>query len=337
MSEPVKPVLLLAMHPVVMDQILRADHVRRLSECCRIPLAAPVRDFEQLGHLGAQVQVLVTSWGCPPITAAVLERMPALRLIAHLAGSVKGFVDGRAWARDIKVTNAVAANAVPVAEFTVGAILFANKRVFQLREFYRRHHENRAPWTKEAPNVGNYRKTVGLIGASAVGRKVIELLAPYSLTVLVYDPYLNPEEARALGVYSVDLPTLLGRSDVVSLHAPLLSETRELLGAREFALMQDGATFINTARGGIVDQGALIAELSSGRLHAVLDTTEPEVLPPESPLYRLPNVFLTPHIAGSLGTEVQRLADYIVDEVERYVAGSQLRYLVPFDALPRLA
>jgi phosphoglycerate dehydrogenase-like enzyme len=153
----------------------------------------------------------------------------------------------------------------------------------------------------------------------------------------VYDPYLDRDEARALGVESVDLPTLLGRSDVVSLHAPLLAETRQLLGAREFALMRDGATFINTARGAIVDQEALVRELVRGRINGVLDTTEPEVLPPESPLYRLPNVFLTPHIAGSLGSEVERLADHIVDEVERFVAGTGLRYGVPFEALPRLA
>jgi phosphoglycerate dehydrogenase-like enzyme len=337
MTEPVRPVLLLAMHPVVMDEILRADHVERLRRACRLPLVEPVRSFDGLGALGAQVEVLITSWGCPPVTADVLDRLPSLRLIAHLAGSVKGFIDGLAWGRGIQVTNAVAANAVPVAEYTVAAILFANKRVFQLRDFYRQHHENRAPWSKEAPNGGNYRKTVGLIGASAVGRKVIELLAPYDLARLVYDPYLDRDEARALGVESVDLPTLLGRSDVVSLHAPLLAETRQLLGAREFALMRDGATFINTARGAIVDQEALVRELVRGRINGVLDTTEPEVLPPESPLYRLPNVFLTPHIAGSLGSEVERLADHIVDEVERFVAGTGLRYGVPFEALPRLA
>lgn len=337
MSEPVRPVLLLAMHPVVMDEILRADHIERLRRSCRLPRVEPVRSFDELGELAAQVEVLITSWGCPSIGPAVLDRLPSLRLIAHLAGSVKGFVDGRAWARGVQVTNAVAANAVPVAEFTVAAIVFANKRVFQLRDFYRLHRENRAPWTREAPNVGNYRKTVGVIGASAVGRKVIELLGPYTVDVLLYDPYVSGAEAAALGVTSVDLPSLLSRSDVVTLHAPLLPETRGLLGAREFALMRDGATFVNTARGGIVDQTALERELASARLFAILDTTEPEVLPRESPLYRSPNVFLTPHIAGSLGSEVERFGDYIVDEVERYARGEPLRYRVAFDALPRLA
>jgi phosphoglycerate dehydrogenase-like enzyme len=135
----------------------------------------------------------------------------------------------------------------------------------------------------------------------------------------------------------VGLSELLSNADVASLHAPLLPETRHMLGAREFALMKDGATFINTARGAIVDHAALEAELVSGRLNAVLDTTEPEVLPPGSPLYRLPNVLLTPHIAGSLGTETQRLADYVVDEVERFARGQALKYRVRYDELARLA
>jgi phosphoglycerate dehydrogenase-like enzyme len=138
-------------------------------------------------------------------------------------------------------------------------------------------------------------------------------------------------------VAKVTLSELLTRSHVVSLHAPLLPETRHMLGTRELALMRDGATLINTARGALVDPAALEAELSRGRLFAVLDTTEPEVPPPDSPLYHLPNVFLTPHIAGSLGRETERLSDYIVAEVERFARGISLKFLVRREQLPRLA
>ena len=127
------------------------------------------------------------------------------------------------------------------------------------------------------------------------------------------------------------------QSDVVSVHAPLLKDTRGMLGARELALMSDGTTLINTARGAIIDQPALEAELVNGRLFAILDTTDPEVLPPNNPLYRLPNVFLTPHIAGSLGDETQRLTDFIVAELERYGRGAALRYQVKREHLARLA
>lgn len=332
-----QPVAVFAMHPVVMEQIVRSDHIDRLRRCCILPLREPVRNYEQLSALAPQIEILITSWGCAPVTQEVLDRLPALKLIAHLAGSVKGFVDASAWARGIQVTNAVAANAVPVAEYTLAAILFANKRVLQLRDFYRRHHENRAPWTKEAPNVGNYRKRIGVIGASSVGRKLLELLEPFDLESVVYDPYMDNKEALGLGATRVDLPVLLRTADVVTLHAPLLADTHQMLGAREFAQMKDGATFINTARGGLIDQNALLRELQTGRIEAVLDTTEPEVLPADSPLYRLPNVFLTPHIAGSLGTEVQRLADYIVTEIESFAAHRPLQHAVQFSALPQLA
>lgn len=327
----------LIMHPVVRDELLRDDHVERLARAVDLVSREPLRSFDALGVELGRIEVLITSWGSPPVGPEEVERMPKLRLIAHLAGSVKGFLDDAVWRRGILVTNAVAANAVPVAEYTVAAVLFANKRVVQLQRAYARSRENRAPWTREAPDVGNYHKTVGLVGASQVGRLVIKHLRAFDLEVLLYDPYVPPLAARDMRVSKVTLSELLARSDVVSLHAPLLPETRHMLGARELALMKDGATLINTARGALIEPAALEAELRRGRLFAVLDTTEPEVLPPGSSLYELPNVFLTPHIAGSLGRETQRLSDYIVAEVERYARGISLKYLVRREQLPRLA
>ena len=139
-----------------------------------------------------------------------------------------------------------------MAEYTLAAILFANKRVFQLNQAYLDKRENRAPWTREAPNVGNYQKTVGIVGASSVGRLVIEYLQKHDVKTLVYDPYITPLEARRFGAAKAGLAELLANSDVVSLHAPLLPETRNLIGARELALMKDHSTFINTARGRLV-------------------------------------------------------------------------------------
>ena len=332
-----KPNAAMVMHPVVQDELLREDHMQRIAQCTRLITPLPFRDFEDLGEHASQIEVLITSWGCPRIDAETIDGLPRLRLIAHLAGSVKGFIEEEVWRRGIRVTNAVAANAVPVAEYTVAAILFANKRVLQLADVYREHRENRAPWTKEAPNAGNYRKTVGIIGASSVGQRVIQLLQPYDLKVLLYDPYSTPMASRKLGAQKVGMSELLSKSDVVSLHAPLLEDTRHMIGARELSLMPDGATLINTARGQLVDTLALTHELVTGRLHAVLDTTEPEVLPADSPLYDLPNVLLTPHIAGSLGSEAERLSDYIVEEVERFSASAPMKHLVSREQLPRLA
>jgi phosphoglycerate dehydrogenase-like enzyme len=327
----------LVMHPLVRKELIRVDHMDRLERAVSLVSSEPLRQFEPLGSELGKLEVLITSWGCPTVDAEIIDRMPKLRLIAHLAGSVKGILDDAVWRRGILVTNAVAANAVPVAEYTVAAILFANKRVVQLQRLYCEQKENRAPWTREAPDVGNYRKTVGIVGASHVGRLVMKHLRHFDLDLLLYDPYVPPLTARDLRVAKVTLSDLLTRSDVVSLHAPLLPETRHMLGTRELALMKDGATLINTARGALVEPTALEAELSRGRLFAVLDTTEPEVLPEDSPLYHLPNVFLTPHIAGSLGRETERLTDYIVAEVERFTRGVSLKYLVRREHLPLLA
>lgn len=331
------PTTALVMHPIVCDELIRADHMQRLGSVTSLVSEEPFRDFEIMEDFLPQIEVLLTSWGCPPIDATIIDRLPRLKLIAHLAGSVKGFLDDVVWRRGILVTNAVAANAIPVAEYTVAAILFANKKVFQLNQFYTEHRENRAPWTREAPDVGNYRKTVGIVGASHVGRLVIEYLSPFDLKVLLYDPYVTPLASRELGAVKVGLSELMSASDVVSLHAPLLKDTQQMIGARELALMRDNATLINTARGALVDQAALEVELLKGRLFAVLDTTEPEVLPPSSSLYQLPNVFLTPHIAGSLGDETQRLTDFIVAEMERFATGRALKHIVRREQLARLA
>ncbi|WP_369780226.1 hydroxyacid dehydrogenase [Streptomyces sp. R33] len=284
-------------------------------------------DEPELHRRLAEAEVLFTGWGCPPLDAGALERMPRLRAVVHAAGSVKHHVTEACWERGLLVSSAAAANAVPVAEYTLAAILFANKRVLESAHAYR---AARAPidLLRRYPAVGNYHRTVGIVGASLIGRRVMELLRPFDLRVLVHDPYADPAELAALGGESCALDELLRRSDVVSLHAPALPRTRHLLDAARLALMPDGATLVNTARGSLVDTVALTEELVAGRLHAVLDHTEPEVLPTGSPLYNLPNVLLTPHVAGSLGGELDRLAATAVEELERYAMGLDFRYAV---------
>jgi phosphoglycerate dehydrogenase-like enzyme len=265
----------------------------------------------------------------------VLARAPRLRAVVHAAGTVKEHVDPACFGR-LRVSSAAAANAVPVAEFTVAAILLAGKRAFRLSRLYRELRGFRL-WWKEVPPIGNYRKVVGVVGASRIGRLVLERLRAFDFELLVHDPYLAAEEARTLGAEAVALDDLLRRADVVSLHAPALPETRQLLDRRRLALLRDGAVLVNTARGALVDGDALLAELVAGRIDAVIDTTLPEVLPPDSPLYELPNVFLTPHIAGAMGTETRRLAALALDEIERLSRGEPLAHEVRLEDLARIA
>jgi phosphoglycerate dehydrogenase-like enzyme len=170
-----------------------------------------------------------------------------------------------------------------------------------------------------------------------IGRRTISLLRPFDFEVVVYDPYLTGEDAAALGVESVTLEHLLSSSDIVSLHAPSLPETRHMLGRREIALLKPGATLVNTARGALVDHVALAERVLQGDVHAVLDHTDPEVLPAGHPFYDADNVFLTPHLAGSLGLELSRLADAAIAEARRFARGEPLRHPVRSSDLAKIA
>lgn len=338
MPLPARPIVVLAMAPALTPDLFGDAQRARLASLATLPDPAPLMRFddERAAALLAQAEVLLTGWGSPRIDAAVLERAPKLAAILHAAGTVKGHVDPLCFERGVRVVSAAGANAVPVAEFTVGAILLAGKRAFRLQRRYRDVRNYRL-WWNEAPAIGNHRKVVGLVGASRIGRLVIEGLRPFSFAVLICDPFLTAADAAALGVEKVELDDLLRRADVVSLHAPSLPETHHLLDARRLALLRDGAILVNTARGALVDGAALEAELVAGRIDAVIDTTDPEILPADSPLYELPNVFLTPHIAGAMGTETQRMADLALDELERFAKGQPLQHEVKREDLARIA
>jgi phosphoglycerate dehydrogenase-like enzyme len=302
----------------------------RLAELCEVVNTTPLTSFDGVDL--SQIEVLLTSWGCPKLDADVLARMPALRMVAYAAGTVKPVVSDTFWERGIAISSAAAANAIPVAEYALAMILLANKNAFALRERYRSERDLRFPVKPPAGDAGNCGAVVGIIGASRTGRRLIELLRPFALEVIVYDPYMT--DAAALRVEKVELDDLLRRSRIVSLHAPITPKTVGMIGARELGLMRDGATFINTARGVLVDHAALAAELRSGRITAVLDVTYPEPLPSDSPLFDL--AFVTPHIAGGLGFETRRLTDLAIDEIARYLRGEALQHQVTRDMLDRI-
>jgi phosphoglycerate dehydrogenase-like enzyme len=284
----------------------------------------------------AEVEVLVTGWGCPPLDAGVLASAPHLKAVVHAAGSVRGHVTDACWERGIEVSSAAAANALPVAEYTLGMILLYGKQVLERARAFR-NTRRRDDWLSLPRTVGNYRSTVGIVSASLVGRRVIELLRPFDLEVLLYDPYVSEADAAELGARWVDLPTLFARSDLVSIHTPLLPATRGLVGRALLDAMRPGATLINTSRGAVVDQEALTDVVRAGRIRAVLDVTDPEVLPPGHPLWDCPNVLITPHLAGSQGNEWERLAETAVAEVARWAAGDGFAHPVRRERLAFLA
>lgn len=340
MVDAPRPSVLLSMEcrhlPRLFDDAARA----RLQQVANVDFsdAAVVTDFaaDGVAERLRDAEILLTGWGSKPVDEAVLANAPHLKAIVHSAGSVKAIVTEACWQRGLAVSNAVAANAVPVAEYTVAMIVLANKHVLPIRDAYRSQNAKQ-DWAITYPTIGNYGQVIGIVGASHVGREVLRLLASYDFELLLADPTLTAAEAERLGARLVDLDELVARSDVVSIHAPDIPATYHLFDQRRLAALKDGATLINTARGKLVDTAALTEEAATGRLNVILDVTDPEPLPPDSKLFQLPNVFLTPHIAGSTGVEVRRMGELAVAEIERYVRGEPFAHPVDGSRIGLLA
>jgi phosphoglycerate dehydrogenase-like enzyme len=323
------PIVYVALAPTLVQELELEGQLARLAEVAQVERwegpgnPTPVVVADALGR----AQVLLTGWGTP--TLAALEAWTpadfAVRLVAHTAGTVKQLVPVAAIERGLLVTHANDSLAEAVAEFTLGAIIMARRNAFVAAARMRAGRE-RLPVAAQHELRGS---TIGIIGASAIGRRVMKLLAPLDVTLLLYDPYCTPEVAAQHNATLVGLHDLLRSSQIVSLHAPITPDTIGMLGAAEFAAMKDGALFINTARGRLIDHDALLGELQSGRLAALLDVTDPnEPLPHDSPFFELENCTVLPHMAGISQQARLRQGQMMLDETLRFLAGEPLRYQV---------
>ncbi len=269
-----------------------------------------------------EVEFIFSGWGAPLMDEKFLAAAPKLKAVFYGAGSVRGFVTDALWKRGIVVTSAYAANAIPVVEYTLGVILLS------LKHFWRhvatvKSQQDRSSLALPVP--GAYRSTVGIVSLGMIGRQVCERLRAHDVCVLAYDPFSKPPE----NVEMCALEEIFRRADVVSLHTPWLKETEGLITGAHFASMKPGATFINTARGAVVRENEMLEVLTRRPdLHAVLDVTWPEPPVKESPFYTLPNVVLTPHIAGAMSNECRRMGQYMVEELRRYLAGQPLQWQI---------
>jgi len=269
--------------------------------------------------------VLLASWGVPALTKELLAAMPRLQLVIYAAGSVRGFVTPDFWRRGILVSSAAAANAGPTAAFAEAVIVLALKQAW----FYLRRKSTGHATLQDTASSGLHGATVGIIGLSRVGRLVLQGLRRHEITRLLHDPTIAASTAQAEGAELVDMMELFRRSDVVSLHAPLLPSTIRLVRGEHLRAMRSGAAFVNTARGAIVCEQELAEALRDRPdLTAFLDVTECEPLALDSPLRRLPNVVLTPHIAGARHRELELLARLACDELDRYLCGQPLAHPV---------
>jgi len=318
-----------------LEQVYGSQRFERLRQCTDLyPAIVTSQNMDACLPELQDLEVIFATWGLMPLSEPQLDRLPSLRALFYAAGFA-GYFAPPLLRRGIIVTSSAAANAIPVAEFTLAQILLANKGYFRNVREYR----ETANFKDSFVGPGNYNMTVALLGAGQIGRKVIELLRPFHLRVIVFDPFLSNGEAASLGVEKVGIQEAFSRGNAVSNHLADVPGTVGLIDGCLLASMPAKAAFINTGRGRTVNQDDMISVFRARPdLSALLDVTDPlEPLPRESPLWSLPNVQISSHIAGSKEHEVGRVADLAIAEFERWSRGDPLCYSVTLDTLEKTA
>ncbi len=281
-------------------------------------------------------EIAFATWGMPQFTKEeIAEYMPDLKAVFYSAGTVqyfaRPFLDS-----GIKVYSAFAANAVPVAEYTFAQITLAAKGYFQAAKYYHILPVRSLAFAQSS--TGCFGCKVGLVGLGAIGKMVAERLKALDVEVYACDPFVSEETAKELGVTLVDMETLFSECDVISNHLANKPELENVFNYKLFKRMKKRSTFINTGRGAQVAEHSLALSLL---LHPsrtfVADVLKKEMFPYINPLFWVPNAILTPHIAGSTGKEPQRMAYYMMEEMESFLSGNPTRYEVTLEALERMA
>ncbi|MGO4546444.1 hydroxyacid dehydrogenase [Paenibacillus sp. 2TAB23] len=288
---------------------------------------------EQLAEKIGEYDACITSWGSPFFTPEVLARAGKLKFIGHGAGSVASIVSDDVFATPIAVTSANKVLAHSTAECAV-SLMFAgawNHAGYSAGV-------KRGQWSvnNRETVLGVTRRVIGLVGYGEISKQVIRMLQPFATTILLYSSYCQPSEAEALGVELCGLNELFERSDIVSLHNTWTPRTQGMIGAEQLRRLRDGGLFVNTSRGPIVNEEALVAELRTGRISAAIDVYDQEPLPASHELLSMPNVLCLPHIGGYHGLLKRELCDFIVDELGRFAAGEPLQGKVSLEHFLRL-
>lgn len=336
---PTRPKVLFAVSRQLHPRLFSPQDLERLGATSTI-LPAPIPEVADEAFLKAhlpEADVVITSWGTQQLTGELLGCAPRLKLACHAAGSVRPIVSDTLWQRGIRVTTGAPAIAFGVAEFCLGLILIASKRTPWLANATRE-----GLWAHTMSAFGGgfeiYQQNIGIIGAGFIGRQLIRLLKSFTCTIRVYDPYLSAEEAAKLDVEKVEtLDELFATCRAVSLNAPTNEGTRHMLRGKHFAALQPGSLFINTAGSIQIHEEEFIAELRKGRFVACIDRCEVEPVQLDHPYRSLPNVLLSPHIAGASLENQLRIGTYVVDEIEAFTRDNSLIHEVTEKALAHMA
>jgi len=317
------------------DRIFSQESLRKLSQMGELVVNEDSvnPDARRTKELIKGANVVITSWGSPNLNADILSAAPNLELVIHAAGSVKGIVSQELWEKGIRVTGSAPVLGMGVAETTLGLTIISLKYIWQLSE-----NLKKGGWSEDKNKIREiYDVTIGVISAGFVGAHYIKLLQNFDVEVLLYDPFVSEEKAKEMGARKVELEELLKTSDVVSIHAPSIPETNKMINKETLKLMKDDAIIINTARGTIIDEADLLEELQKGRLFACLDVTDPEPPAKDHPFRKLPNVIMTPHLAGLANTGLKRIGKFVNSELNKYLNNESMVGEVKSDKLKTMA
>ncbi len=284
------------------------------------------------------IEVAFGTWGVPKFSEEEIKKyFPSLKAFFYGAGSVQYFA--RPFLNcGVRVFSSWCANAIPVSEYTVSQIILANKGYFKFQNKYR---EEGFDVARETANhfPGNYKTKVGLLGAGMIGKLIIKLLQNYDLDLMVFDPFMSDEKAKELGVIKSELDTIFSECQTISNHLAKNEKTNGLLNYSHFSKMRDYTTFINTARGSIVnEEGLKKAMRENPTLCSILDVIDPDEFRDKSDdLFSVDNIIVTPHSAGSQTRERKRLGKFMVDEYNAWINNQSVKYEVHLKDLETMA
>jgi phosphoglycerate dehydrogenase-like enzyme len=303
------------------------DRIASLTNLLAPPLTSA--ELRNRPDLLAEVNVIFSGWGGMVLNEALFRSSPNLSLYLYAAGSPDSILDPGLDSPDVTVSCSVHQNSMAVAEYCLGFFLIGLKRAIPIAQRVRTEKSYEIG-DESWDSAGNYRSSIGILSMGRTAQELVKLLKPFNHQIRVFDPYVPDERIAEVGADSCgSLEELFASCDLISIHTPLKEETRGLVSGSLIRGMKRNATFINTSRGAVLDEASVLRALSErSDVFAVLDVADPEPPDPDSPLYCLPNVLLTPHIAGVTNQECERLSDAMIDELERFMRGEHLKFAV---------
>ena len=324
MAEGKANVLLVAGQGVV-DTFIRPETMEKLESMVNLTFrpGLPKEDAAYSQALReAEAEIVITGWGGPVLTTKVAEENPQLKYLCNLTGSVSPMVEREVVAGGLLVTHWGTLIGPSVAEASLLGILCCLRRT---TEVTLRTHVERG-WRGGEKEVETlFYKTVGLHGFGIIAQNLVKLLEPFQCKISTYSPHAPDEALAQYNVERVaDLKTLYASNKIVSCHASKTPENYHVVNAEILGAMQDGAVFVNTGRGAVVDEQALIEELRRGRIRASLDVYEQEPPPPDSPLRGLANCHMTCHTGGPTPDWMPIIGDAAIENIRCYLNGEPL-------------